>query len=84
MSRQSLPSKAHEDLPERSREYAHYGEQGLAIPTYGDEDEEPERGVASVELGEPAAKVVVDVTHPTDPRERIPAGDDHSAASVSK
>lgn len=49
----------HEELPERSRVDARFGEQGLAIPTYGEDLDEPHRGMA-----------VVDVTHP----EQIPTG----------
>jgi hypothetical protein len=62
----------HEQLPERSREYAHYGQQGLAIPTYGEDEEDPQRGVTVVNLGEPAVRVVrpivVDVLRRRPPR----------------
>jgi hypothetical protein len=64
----------HEELPERSRDYAHYGEQGLAIPTYGEQEEEPERGVTAVNLGEPAASearaVLLDVLRQSLARDR--------------
>jgi hypothetical protein len=44
-----------EDLPVRDRPYEHFGQQGLALPTYG---EEPalRRGEEDIALGEPMSR----------------------------
>ena len=42
------------DLPVRDRTYESFGQQGVALPTYGDEPELA-RGAERVELGEPIA-----------------------------
>jgi hypothetical protein len=42
------------DVPVRDRPYESFGQQGVALPTYGDELE-LERGAARVDLGEPVA-----------------------------
>lgn len=44
----------HEQLPERSRVDSRFGEQGLAIPTYGEYLDEPHRGVAVLDVAEGA------------------------------
>lgn len=49
-----------EDLPVRDRTYESFGQQGVALPTYGDEPD-VERGAARVDLGEPVAGVEPDV-----------------------
>jgi len=41
-----------EDLPVRDRPYESFGQQGVALPTYGDEPE-VHRGAERVDLGEP-------------------------------
>ena len=55
-----------EDLPVRDRTYESFGQQGVALPTYGDEPE-MERGAARVDLGEPVA--IADADAP-----RMPSG----------
>ena len=47
------------DLPVRDRPYESFGQQGVALPTYGDEPELA-RGVERVDLGEPIAEVATD------------------------
>jgi BON domain-containing protein len=49
-----------EDLPVRDRTYESFGQQGVALPTYGDEPE-LERGAARVDLGEPITEADADV-----------------------
>jgi hypothetical protein len=44
----------HEDLPVRDRPYESFGQQGVALPTYGDEPH-LHRGAERVDLGEPIA-----------------------------
>lgn len=48
-----------EDLPVRDRTYESFGQQGVALPTYGDEPE-MSRGAERVDLGEPIAGVDAD------------------------
>lgn len=56
-----------DDLPVRDRPYESFGQQGVALPTYGDELE-LERGAARVDLGEPvAADAVGDAELPRAP-----------------
>jgi hypothetical protein len=55
--RSSWPYQAEgEDLPVRDRTYESFGQQGVALPTYGDEPE-MSRGAERVDLGEPIAEL---------------------------
>lgn len=47
-----------DDLPVRDRTYESFGQQGVALPTYGDEPRS-HRGAERVDLGEPVADPVV-------------------------
>jgi osmotically-inducible protein OsmY len=49
------------DLPVRDRPYESFGQQGIALPTYGDEPEAA-RGAERVDLGEPIAEVPADLS----------------------
>lgn len=60
----------HEQLPERSRVYSRFGEQGLGIPTYGEDLDEPHRGVAVLDVAEGAG---ADVATEGRPAARWPA-----------
>lgn len=55
-----------DDLPVRDRTYESFGQQGVALPTYG---EEPamERGAARVDLGETIAEDEPDASAPKAP-----------------
>ena len=57
-----------EDLPVRDRTYESFGQQGVALPTYGDEPA-MERGAARVDLGEPVAGTEAEGDAP-----RMPSG----------
>ena len=57
-----------ESLPVRDRTYESFGQQGVALPTYGDEPE-MERGATRVDLGEPVVDVEAEATVP-----RMPSG----------
>lgn len=54
-----------EDIPVRDRPYESFGQQGVALPTYGDEPE-MHRGAERVDLGEPVA--AIDPRIPTGPK----------------
>jgi osmotically-inducible protein OsmY len=49
------------DLPVRDRPYESFGQQGVALPTYGDEPE-LSRGAERVDLGEPVAEAAADAS----------------------
>lgn len=55
-----------EVLPVRDRTYESFGQQGVALPTYGEEPE-LERGTERVDLGEPLADLEADAP-------RMPSG----------
>ncbi|MDB5213630.1 MAG: hypothetical protein JWO86_1557 [Myxococcaceae bacterium] len=57
-----------EDLPVRDRPYESFGQQGVALPTYGEEPELP-RGAERVDLGEPIADAEAEGDAP-----RMPSG----------